>query len=301
MKHIASAPGDRCARRARSRCLAGLVAVVTGLAGCSEAPVDVTDTLAQACSDAREAFAAAPTPADDQTQAEFLEASAQATQAVAGVVDELLQQVNDVGLSDLAWQLNNFPAPTEGQEVLAVAHGASAAIMRLDRLAEDVGVSQCGAPTWRPADWRALADRIKADQSEPAFRQQLNRLCAETFPNPPMLANGTSLLNALVANPDGGGSASEDVTAQLLDRLNNLTGRSAAASDFLRDFSHRLPALSPSESLEADYLALVAAFMGVEAVLPRVIPNEPSQELRGRVEPAFEELDRAWGALGITC
>jgi hypothetical protein len=301
MKHIASAPDDRCLHRARTGCLAGVVALAVGLAGCSEAPVDVTETLAQACSDAREAFAAAPTPADEQSQAEFLEASGQATQAVAGVIEDLMEQVNDVGLSDMAWQLNNFPTPTQGREVLAVAHGASAAIMRLDRLAEDVGVSQCGAPTWRPADWRALADRIKADQSEPAFRDQLNRLCAETFPNPPMLQNGTSLLNALVANPDGGGTSSEDVTAQLLDRLNNLTGRHAAASDFLRDFSRDLPALSPSENLEADYLALVTAFMGLEAVLPRVIPNDPSPEFRRRVDPAFDELDRAWGALGITC
>jgi hypothetical protein len=301
MNHITSAPDDRRVRRARTCCVAGLVALAAGLAGCGEAPVDVTETLAQACSDAREAFAAAPTPADEQSQAEFLEASGQATQAVAGVVEDLQEQVNDVGLGDLAWQLNNFPSPTEGREVLAVAHGASAAIMRLDRLAEDVGVSQCGAPTWRPADWRALADRIKADQSEPAFRDQLNRLCVETFPNPPMLQNGTSLLNALVANPDGGGTASEDVTAQLLDRLNNLTGRQAAASNFLRDFSRDLPRLSPSENLEADYLALVAAFMGVDAVLPRVIPNEPTPEFRRRVDPAFEELDRAWGALGITC
>jgi AcrR family transcriptional regulator len=116
-----------------------------------------------------------------------------------------------------------------------------------------------------------------------------------------MLENGTSLLNALVANPDGGGSASEDVIVRLLDRLNNLTGRAAAANSFLRDFSRALPGLSPSENLESDFLALVSAFIGVDAALPRVIPNEPSAEFRERVDPAFEELDRAWGALGITC
>jgi hypothetical protein len=301
MNHVTPASNDRSMRRPRTRCVAGLTALVVGLSGCGEDPVDATEALAQACSDAREAFAAAPTPADEQSQAEFLEASSEATQAVAGVIDGLMDQAPESGLADLAWQLNNFPRPTEGQAVLAVAHGASAAIMRLDRLAEDVGVSQCGAPTWRPADWRALADRLKQDQSESAFRDQLNQLCAATFPNPRMLENGTSLLNALVANPDGSGSAPEDVVGQLLQRLNNLTGRAAAASDFLRDFSRGLLELSPSENLEADYLSLVSAFIGIEAVLPRVIPNDPSQDFRRQVDPAFEELDRAWGALGITC
>jgi hypothetical protein len=281
--------------------LAGITALVVGLAGCSEGPVDVTETLAEACTDAREAFAAAPTPGDEQSQAAFLEASDQATRAVAGVIQDLQEQVDDAGLADLAWQLNNFPRPAEGREVLAVAHTASAAITRLDGFAESLGVSQCGAPTWRPADWRALADRLKEDQSETAFREQLNRLCADTFPNPGMLENGTSLLEALVANPDGGAASSEDVMAQLLDRLNNLTGRAAAASVFLRDFSRELPALSPSEDLEDDFLALVAAFTGVDAVLPRVIPNNPPRAFRERVDPAFEELDRAWGAIGITC
>jgi hypothetical protein len=292
------AAANRCSRRNRICGWAGFAALAVGLAACGEAEVDVTETLTEACTEARQILADAPTPADADSESAFVDASREATQTVATEIEDLGEQVDDPTLADMAWQLNNFPQPTDDEELLGVAHEASAAIVRLDRFAEALGVSQCGAPTWRPADWRAMADRLKEQQSEEAFRADLNQLCAETFPNPARLADGTALLNALV---DSGQEESEDVIAGLLSRLHGLSNRPAEARRFLREFSGALPEMNPSENLEDDYLALLGAFIHVDSVVPNVIPDEPSTEFRRRVDPAFEELERAWGALDITC
>ena len=278
--------------------VAGFAALVVGLTGCGDGAVDVTDALTDACTEARQILADAPTPADAESEAAFIDASQEASRTVAAVIEDFGDQVDNEALADMAWQLNNFPQPGEGDELLAVAHVASAAIVRLDGFAETLGVAECGAPTWRPADWRAMADRLKDRQSEEAFRADLNQLCAETFPNPGRLAGETPLLNALV---NSGEDNSEDVTAELLSRLNSLSDRPVETRRFLRDFSGALPELSPSENLEDDYLALLGAFLRVDSVVPNVIPDDPSAEFRRRVDPAFEELEQAWGALDITC
>jgi hypothetical protein len=260
--------------------------------------LDVTATLDEACAAARETFADAPAPANANSEVAFVEGAQEAAQTVVDVIDELSQQVNDRTLADMSWQLNNFPGSADGGELLGVAHQASAAILRLNSFAEALSVSECEAPTWRPADWHAMADRLGPERSEEEFHADLDRLCAETFPNPTQLVQGTPLLTALV---DGSDDPSEDVVATLLSRLASLNNRPAEAHRFLRDFSDALPELSPPESLEPDYLALLAAFIHVDAVVPNVIPNDPPAQFRRRVDPAFNELEAAWAEIGITC
>jgi hypothetical protein len=277
--------------------IAGFAALVLGLTACGEGALDVTETLTDACNEARQTLADAPTPADAGSEEAFLTATREATETVATAIGELGDQVDDRTLADMAWQLNNFPTSVNGDDLLGVAHVASAAIVRIDGFAEALGVSECGAPTWRPADWRAMADRLKEEQSEEAFRADLNQLCVQTFENAPLLAEGTPLLEALVGESGQG----DEVMDRLLPRLNSVNNRPAEARKFLHEFSDALPGMSPSENLEDDYLALVGAFIEVDAVVPNVIPDEPSADLRRRVEPAFEELQRAWGALDITC
>ena len=298
MNCVRSTPGATCTWRTRVSGFAGLAALVVGLTACGEGALDVTATLAEACAEADQAFAEAPTPANADSEVAFIEAAQEAAQAVVGVIDDLTEQVDDRTLADMSWQLNNFPGARDGGDLLGVAHQASAAIIRLDGFAEALSVSECGAPTWRPADWAAMADRLKPEQSEEAFRADLNRLCAQTFPDPALLTQGTPLLTALVGGSD---DRSEDVVATLLSRLTSLNNRPAEARRFLRDFSDALPAMSPSETLEDNYLALLAAFIHVDSVVPNVVPNDPSAAFRRRVDPAFDELQAAWGALNITC
>jgi hypothetical protein len=284
---------NTCSWRAR---VAGFAALVVGLGACGEGTVDVTETLNEACAEARQTLADAPTPADADTEAAFLTASREATELVATAIGDLGDQVDDQTLRDMAWQLNNFPQATDSGELLGVAHEASAAIVRLAGFAEALGLSQCGAPTWRPADWRAMADRLEEPKSDEAFRADLDALCARTFPNPDRLAEGTPLLPALV-----GGGGSDDVIARLLSLLRVTPNTPAESADFLREFSDALPQLSPSENLENDYLALLGALIYVDSVVPNVVPNDPTAEFRRRVDPAFEELQRTWGALDISC
>lgn len=289
--------------------VAGVLALVVLAAGCADSPPDAGEEVAAACQQAREDFAAAPAPADDGAQNAFLDASAEAVQRVSVAIAELPE--NAVGLddrdvertlSDMAWQLNNFPSASGGTPVLETAHTARAAIVRLDRFAERLDLSECGAATWRPGDWRTLSDRLQDDTDEDAFRQQLNRLCAETFPNPTMLAEGRPLLEALAANPTGDDSGpAEDVKGQILARLNTLNDRPADAGRFIRDFSRGLPALNPSDDLDAEYAALLAAFISLESAVPKVVPRNPDPEFRRRVDAALEELEDAWSALEIRC
>ena len=284
--------------RTRMSGCAGFAALVVGLTACGDGALDVTATLDEACAAARETFADAPAPANANSEVAFVEGAQEAAQTVVDVIDELSQQVNDRTLADMSWQLNNFPGSADGGELLGVAHQASAAILRLNSFAEALSVSECEAPTWRPADWHAMADRLGPERSEEEFHADLDRLCVETFPNPTQLVQGTPLLTALV---DGSDDPSEDVVATLLSRLTSLNNRPAEAHRFLRDFSEALPELSPPESLEPDYLAMLAAFIHVDAVVPNVIPNDPPAQFRRRVDPAFSELEAAWADIGITC
>jgi hypothetical protein len=298
MLWVRSTPEGTYSWRTRISGYAGSAALVVGLTACGDGALDVTATLDEACAEARETFADAPTPANANSEVAFVEGAQEAAQTVVDVIDELSQQVDDRTLADMSWQLNNFPGSADGGELLGVAHEASAAIIRLNGFAEALSVSECEAPTWRPADWHAMADRLEEARSEEDFHADLNRLCAETFPNPTQLAQGTPLLTALVGGSD---DPSEDVVATLLSRLTSLNNRPAEARRFLRDFSDALPELSPPESLESDYFALLAAFIHVDAVVPNVIPNDPSAQFRRRVDPAFTELEAAWDDLGITC
>lgn len=267
------------------------------LTGCNEAAADPDDSLSVACTEAEQVFADAPVPADDGSREQFLQAAGEATTIVQDAIDDLEDAVDEQALEDMRWQLDNFPHEAGDEDVvLRVAHEASAAIVRIDRFAEALNVTECGAATWRPADWRAMAARVAGEPAEEQFRQQVDQLCAQTFPEPELLASGEPLLSSLV-----GGAEDDAVTDELLSRLNSLDNRPAAAGRFLRDFSDGLVEIQPSGNLESEYTALVAAFTGIDAVVPRVVPENPSPEFTTRIEAAFEELEQAWSDMDISC
>jgi hypothetical protein len=277
------------------------LALVIGVAACGEAPADATDILSTACAEARDVFAAAPAPADADSEAAFLEASDQAVGVVQDAIGELSGGA-DASIADLSWQLDDFPTSSDSAAPLVRAQRASAAIVRIDRFAEALSMPGCGAATWRPADWRTLAGRHKEDRTEAEYQESLNLLCSDTFPNPSLLRNGRPLLEALAATGEsGGGAAPDDLQARVLARLNSTSDRGSRAGRFLRDFSRQLPELSPPDTLERQHISLIAAFMHIDSVLPNVIPDDPPTELRSRTDPAFDELEEAWGALEITC
>lgn len=274
--------------------------VVFVMTSCGEAAADPAESLSDVCGEVRDSFASAPTPVDRRSQRAFVEASAEATQTVSDVVDDVADELDGPARADLAWQLNNFPQSGNADELLGVAQQASAAITRIDRFAQELGVPDCGAATWRPADWRAMADQLKEDQNEVEFLAQVDQLCAETFPDPTLLAEGAPLLDALAVRA-ADDESSERVSARILPLLGSTNDRPSDAARFIRDFSQRLPQLSPSESLESEYISLLAAFIELDAVIPRVLPRNPTPEFEERASDALEGLDRAWADLGITC
>ena len=269
------------------------------LAACTEAPPSVADALTDACIDAGDVLAAAPRPADIDSDIAFMEHSQAAAQTVAGIADDLAARGDDRTIADLAWQLHRFPAPGSGDEVLGTAHEAQAAIFRIDGFAQTLRARRCSAATWRPAGWRAMVGRHGRRPDEVTFRRQLDQLCADTFPEPSQLAGGVPLLDALGADIAAG--SSDDVKARVIARLNTVTARPSEVSRFITDFSAELPQLQPSANLEHEYIALLAAFMRLDSAVPSAMPRDPRPDVRERVDAALDELQHAWEALDITC
>jgi hypothetical protein len=286
-------------------------AVVPG--ACSDPPPSVAAMLAEACADARDHLAVVPPPVDADSEAAFMDASREATRAVASVADDLAERGDDRTIADLAWQLYRFPTAGDADEVLRVAHEASAAITRLDGFAHVLDVPGCGAATWRADAWRAVADRRAEHPSDAAFHRRLDRLCAKTFPDPAALAGGAPLLDALVAgrgarparSATGAREAlvdsSDHVKARVIARLNTVTTRPSDTARFIGDFSNGLPTIRPSADLEEVYVALLAAFIRLESVVPSAMPKHPPPATRERLDAALGALQDAWEALGIRC
>jgi hypothetical protein len=265
-------------------------ALAAVLAACADDPPTVADLLADACAQARDDIAAAPAPGDADTDAEFVNISRQAASAVGRVAQDLADRGDDTTIADLAWQLHRFPEVANGGQSLAVAQEASAAIVRLDQFADRLQIPECGAATWRPADWRALADRHGDRLRASAFRLRMNRLCAETFPEPSLLAEGTPLLEALVPDANaraGSQDAAGGIRTELIARLNTLSDRQSHTAMFLRDFAEGQPQIRP--------------FKNVESAVPRAMPRDPPPLVRERLGAAFDELQSTWDALDITC
>jgi hypothetical protein len=269
------------------------------LVACGQVPQSVGDVLSQACADARDRLASAPSPVDAGSDTAFVTASREAAATVASVADDMASRGDDPTIADLAWQLHRLSTPSVADEVLSTAHEAQAGIVRIDRLAQTLQVPACGAATWRPAGWRAVAGRHGRRPDDVAFRRQLDRLCAETFPEPSQLAGGVPLLEALVADIAAGPSG--DVKARVIARLNTVNTRPSDAARFISEFSNELPQLQPSADLERDYLALLAAFMRLDSAVPSAMPKDPPPAVRERVDGALDELQHAWDALDIAC
>lgn len=109
--------------------------------------------MTAACIEARDIFAAAPEPVDPTSEKAFLETSEEATRAVSLPAGELMEDVDNRALDELYSQLGDFPQLVGVRETIGVAFEARAAITRLDRLAHELGVPECGAATWRPDSW----------------------------------------------------------------------------------------------------------------------------------------------------
>lgn len=287
--------------RRRLPAIAGSAVLAAMLAACGDGPPNVAEALADGCTDARGLFAVAPTPVDADADAAFIEASREATQTAADVADNQAARGDDRTIAELAWQLHRFPTATSADEVLGVAHEAQAAIVRIEGFAQTLQVHECGAATWRPADWRIMAGRHADRPNDAAFRRQLDQLCAETFPDPFALADDLPLLNALVADTPARDGSPDEVKARVIARLNTVTTGPSEAARFIRDFSSGLPQIRPSANLEREYIALLAAFMGLDSAVPRAMPNDPPPEVRERVNAALDDLQNAWEALEITC
>ena len=291
-------------RRGRRAVVIGSAAIVVASAACGEAPVSVGDTLRQACADARDRLATAPDPTDADSDAVFLETSKDAASAVGDIADDLAERGDDSTIADLAWQLHRIPASTNPDDAMRAAHEAHAAIRRIDQFAQALRLPECRAATWRPTAWQTMADQHGERPGDATFRSAINHLCAETFPNPSLLADGAPLLKSLVADQDGGvgpEASPDDVKARLLARLNTVSNRPSEAARFIRDFSNGLPAIRPSQSLEEEYTRLLAAFLELDSVIPNVMPSEPTLAVRERVYAALDHLQAAWDALGISC
>jgi hypothetical protein len=273
------------------------------LTACGQAPQTVSEALSEVCAEAHATLASAPTPTHPNAQMAFRRAAEEATQLVGDVTDELAVRGDDQTIADLAWQLHRFPSIRE-DEPLRAAHEASAAIVRIDRFARTLEVPDCGAATWRPVDWQAFADRLAARPSDSAFRQTINRLCDDTFPNPSLLRTGVPLLAALAAEPSATAATidvEENVKSRLLPRLRTVSGRPGDTRRFLTRFANGVTELQPSDELREEHLALVVAFMGLDATVPRGMPRDPPPAVRERVGAALEELEAAWEELDITC
>ena len=285
------------------RAAVGVMVLTAGMAACGEDRVDVTEVLGEACLDARDQLAAVPAPADDSSDVGFLEAAGEAAATAADAGEELVGLGDDQTIADLVQHLRRFPGAGDADQLPGVAYEAIAVIDRIDGFAEALIVPECGAATWRPADWRAMAARSGGQPDEAAFRRDLNQLCEATFPNPSHLTGGTPLLEALGGGPNGGnepGDATE-VKALVLERLNTVSNRPSGVARFIREFSSGLPDQRPSDDLEDEHVALLAAFMHVDTAVPNVVPRDPSPDVRDRVFLALDELEDAWQALDITC
>jgi hypothetical protein len=301
---VADAAPSPSRSRARRPALSGCVALVVVLAACTAPVPSVAESLAEACTHARDHLAAAPAPDTDDTEAEFRQAAEEATRAAGRVAGDLAARGDDRTIADLAWQLHRFPRAA-GAGAVPAAHQAAAAITRIDSFARLLEIPECGAATWRPAEWRAMAGRHAERPSDDAFLRDLNDLCARTFPDAALLRSGAPLLTALVADPPVRGRAgdidADDVKDRLITRLRRVSDSPGDTRRFFTAFSNGLPELRPSEHLESHYTALLAAFMDLDSALPRAMPRDPPPDLRERVHAALDGLEDAWEGLGITC
>lgn len=301
-----AARGPMTARRpawSGRHAIAGAAALAVGLAACGEEPANVSEVLTEACGDAREQLAAVPAPLNEGSDTAFLEAADQAAGTVVQAAEDLVALGDDRSIADLIEHLRRFPDGSDADRLPRVAYETSAAIVRIDVLADTLAVPECGAATWRPADWRAMAAERGTQADEAVFRQDLNRLCAATFPDPSALADETPLLEALVERSNGGDEDQDptDVRADVLERLNTVSNKSSDVPQFIREFSDGLRSLQPSAAAADGYVALLAAFLHIDTAVPNTLARDPSQDVRDRVYAALDDLEDAWHALDITC
>jgi hypothetical protein len=88
----------------------------------------------------------------------------------------------------------------------------------------------------------------------------------------------------------------------VVSRLHTARGNVSKVRRFLLwYFPRELPKIRPSKNLEGQYLALLAAFLELEAVVPKAMPPDPAPPVRERVDAALDDLEDAWEALRISC
>ncbi len=244
------------------------------LGGCGgDDPPDVHATMTAACAEARGIFAAAPEPVDPASETAFFEASHEATRAAYFPAEDLAEEVDDRALGELHFQLGRFPRLIGFHEPLGVAFEARAAVTRLDRFARELGVPECGAATWRPDAWASLTNRAADRPTEERFVADLAALCAETFGD----------------LPDGGPQAGGEVVAGVF------------AQKALSTFKQELLGMPPPRSMEDQYIALIAALIDVDAVIPDVAPRNLPPDFQERVNAAAASFTNATERFGVGC
>jgi hypothetical protein len=250
------------------------VIVLIAAAACgNDDPPDVVATMTEACSESETILASAPEPVDDASEAAFLEASDEAARASGFPARDLADDVDDPALDGLAFQLDRFPRLVGVREPVQVAFEARAAIARLDRFADELGVPQCGVAAWRLDDWEVLADRLADRPPDQSYRAEVEALCAETF-----------------------GSVSFGGTDALADVITATSAR-RAISDFSREFKRMVP----PDSLDDEHVDLLAALIDLDFAIPDVAPTNPSPDRQQRLDLASTNMTAALDALDVDC
>lgn len=229
--------------------------------------------MTRACIKARDLFAAAPSPVDQASDAAFLDASDEAVRAATFPARDLTEEVENPALREMHFQLDNFPRLVGAHETIGVAFEARAAIMRLDRFAQQLGVPACGAATWRPDAWASLTDRAADRPTEERFTADLDTLCFDTFGDLPQ-GHADSVARAVAG----------------------VSARSA-----INEFERALLRMPPPPSMEDKYISLIAALLDLDAAIPDVAPTDPPPDYQERFAAARASVVAAIDDLGLSC
>ena len=105
------------------------------------------DDVPDACTRAAAGFANAPEPVDAPAQERFLSTARSAVREAGSVMRDAAADSTDANLKEMSRLVDAFPQVIGNWTVSEVAWRARATVMRLDELAQQMGVPACGAAT----------------------------------------------------------------------------------------------------------------------------------------------------------
>ena len=228
--------------------------------------------MEEACVEARDAFADAPTPVDDATDRAFLEAASTAYTTAYSPGFDLRDDVDDDSLFRLVQYLGEIPSLIGAHTALDVAYDTRAIIPFLDELAGEVGAPACGADSWRLEDYEAITERLAPDIEVPDFVADVDEACRTAF----------AATTSPIEDPTGVAAI--------------LTSRGA-----MTEFHRLLIALPPPASLDEEYVALRAALAQYSATVADVEREPQPADLDELTSDALDALTGAIEGLGVNC